>query len=92
MRHRLSLFAGGALSPAGRSAELGRQLTPGARAADEEIAGVDVFLPVTLNDGNETIDAVSHVDGLDREQHANCIREQQHQLLQCRDELDDVLR
>ena len=59
----------------------GEHLGPVAAAADEdeEVAGVEVLLPLVADDGGEPVDAVAHVDGLGGEKNPDRPREKQHE-------------
>lgn len=55
----------------------GQHLRPVTPAADEdeEVAGVEVFLPLVADDGGEPVDAVAHVDGLGSEENPDRSRQ-----------------
>lgn len=74
----------------------GEHLRPVAAAADEdeEVAGVEVFLPLVADDAGEPVDAVAHVDGLGGEKNPDRPREEQHEgrLPERPEQLADVTR
>ena len=51
---------------------------PAAADEDEEVAGVDVFLPLVADDGGQPVDAVAHVDGLGGEEDPDRPGEEEH--------------
>ncbi len=61
-----------------------------AREEDEVAAGVDVFAPCALDDARESVDAIAHVDRLDREQDAHRAGKKQHPLPQPGEQLGHV--
>ena len=45
---------------------------------DEEVASVEILLPLVADDGGQPIDAVAHVDGLGGEENPDRPREEEH--------------
>ena len=61
------------------------------RHEDEEVAGVEVFLPLVPDDGTQPVDGIAHVHRLGRQQDADRPREKQHRRLpERREELGQV--
>ena len=58
----------------------GEHLGPVAAAADEdeEVAGVEVLLPLVADDGGESVDGIAHVHPLGSEQDADSARDEKH--------------
>jgi hypothetical protein len=58
----------------------GEHLGPVAAPADEdeEVAGVEVFLPLVADDGGEPVDGITHVHSLRSEQDADSARDEKH--------------